>query len=211
MFDQIIILDIETTGYSSVKNEIIELGLVVVNSEGVKRWSRLIRCRALIPEHITKVTGISDQTYYEEPSVKIEDAVDYLIGLTESRKRTLIVGHDIRRFDLPFINEAFRKLKKKRFHIQNIYDTLLQAKADISNIKSRSFQATQTKAISYKVNRSVSLANIDTYYKFKALEPSHRAQIDALNTFQVLQKQIKKNRYMYMFPKDIQKYILQKV
>ena len=65
-----VVFDIETTGFSSVKNKIIEIGAVRVE-EGkiVSRFSEFVNPKVPIPFKIEQLTGINDQMVMEAPEI----------------------------------------------------------------------------------------------------------------------------------------------
>ena len=127
MFDYIC-FDIETGGLSETKNPITEIALVVYDCEKfqekarfetfVKPYDGLV----LEPDAL-KHTGITLEML-EEDGVDIEDLVDYMVELFKTfaygnarfKYKPVLVGHNISKFDVPFIEYAFKRQKL------NLYD-----------------------------------------------------------------------------------------
>ncbi len=100
-----VVFDIETTGFSPVKNRIIEIGAVKVrNGEILDRFSTFVNPQAPIPYEIVKLTGIEDTHVADAPI--IESALrDFL----EFCQDAVLVAHNAG-FDMSFIEENCRRL-----------------------------------------------------------------------------------------------------
>ncbi len=103
LFDNIVVLDTETTGIDSKKDEIIELAAVQVSQEKeLDSFDVLIKLsegRRLPPE-ITKLTGISEEDILRE-GVEKREACERLCKML-SEENTLVVAYNAQ-FDLCFI------------------------------------------------------------------------------------------------------------
>lgn len=67
-----IAVDVETTGFSVKKNDIIEIGAVkVCNGEVVDRFSILVNPGKNISKFIEKITGISNEMVSDAPDIKV--------------------------------------------------------------------------------------------------------------------------------------------
>ena len=76
--DNYVVVDIETTGFSPVANEIIEIGaLKVVNNEVIDEFNVLIKIESKIPDNIVRLTGITDELLNDSGI----DAREFLIVL----------------------------------------------------------------------------------------------------------------------------------
>lgn len=98
--DDYTVLDIETTGVSSSNSEIIEIGAVCVrNNEIVDEFCELVKPYRMIPQQITKITGITnDMVKDAEP---IENVLPRFLRFSAD---DIIVGHNVS-FDLNFIRD----------------------------------------------------------------------------------------------------------
>lgn len=69
--DSYVVFDIETTGFSPVKNRIIEIGAVkVVEGKIVDRFSTFVNPRVPIPFRIEQLTSINDEMVMDAPGLK---------------------------------------------------------------------------------------------------------------------------------------------
>lgn len=108
IYDRVVFLDTETTGFDSDKNQMIELAMIATNPEGkTAEFDKFIQLHTepSIPERITKLTGITD--------------LDVSQGITETEAltafgeyaytkswKTLLVAYNAQ-FDLNFLAKAF--------------------------------------------------------------------------------------------------------
>ena len=100
-----VIFDIETTGFSPVKNRIIEIGAVkVVNGEIVDRMDEFVNPEVPIPFDIERLTGISDAMVMDAPTI---DAV--LPQFLEFVGDAALVAHNAS-FDVSFISQNASEL-----------------------------------------------------------------------------------------------------
>ncbi|WP_026507627.1 PolC-type DNA polymerase III [Butyrivibrio sp. MC2013] len=102
---EFVVFDIETTGFSPLKNKIIEIGAVKVkNGEITDRFSEFINPEVPIPFRIEKLTSISDEMVMGAPT---RDVI--IPRFVEFCKGCVLVGHNVS-FDISFINENCREL-----------------------------------------------------------------------------------------------------
>ena len=95
-----IVLDIETTGFSRVENEIIEFAAVrYAYGKETARYQTLIQPRNPIPLSITALTGISMSDVADAPF--LEDVSGDILSFIGNRP---IVGHNGVSFDFPFLS-----------------------------------------------------------------------------------------------------------
>lgn len=79
--DNYVVVDIETTGFSPVANEIIEIGaLKVVNNEVIDEFNVLIEIESKIPDNIVRLTGITDELL-NDSGIDARKQLYYLISL----------------------------------------------------------------------------------------------------------------------------------
>ncbi|MFA5954317.1 MAG: 3'-5' exonuclease [Patescibacteria group bacterium] len=102
-----IVLDIETTGfYYAGGDEIIELAAErVVNRVVVDRFHAFIRPSIAVPPAATAVHGLTDTFLAEHGS----DAASVFQDFAKFVEQGILVGHNIRNFDFPFLEHHFSR------------------------------------------------------------------------------------------------------
>ena len=106
LMDSFVVFDIETTGFSSVMNHIIEIGAVKVeNGKIVDRFSTYVNPQEPIPYRITKLTTITDADVMDAPT--IDQVLPEFFAFCEG---CVLVAHNAS-FDTGFIKENARKLE----------------------------------------------------------------------------------------------------
>ncbi len=129
--DEFVVFDIETTGLSSVTDEIIEIGAVLMRGGEVSEtFSEYVDPRRPIPKNITELTGISDETVKGAPP--IDEVLPKFFEFCAGRP---LVAHNAS-FDTGFIRAASSRL---RLPFDNAYiDTLAMSRyvnTDLKNHK----------------------------------------------------------------------------
>ncbi|MBQ0041987.1 MAG: PolC-type DNA polymerase III [Lachnospiraceae bacterium] len=100
-----VVFDLETTGFSCVKNKIIEIGAVkVVNGEIAGRFSSFVNPQIPIPYEIEKVTNINDSMVANERTV--EEVLPEFMQFCEG---SILVAHNAD-FDMSFIIQNCKNL-----------------------------------------------------------------------------------------------------
>ena len=103
--DSFVVFDIETTGFSPVKNRIIEIGAVKVErGEITDRFSKFVNPQTPIPFEINQLTGISDEMVSGAPVIE-----EVLPEFLEFIKGCKLVAHNAS-FDMSFIVENCKRL-----------------------------------------------------------------------------------------------------
>ncbi len=103
--DEAVVFDIETTGFSPQKNEIIEIGAVKVkDGQIIDRFSTFINPRVPIPARITELTSITDEMVMGSRGIKeiLPEFLDFIGS-------AMVVAHNAG-FDTGFIKEKAKKL-----------------------------------------------------------------------------------------------------
>lgn len=97
-------VDLETTGGSATKDRITEIGIVLVDDNGVREWSQLVHPQMRIPLFIEQMTGISNQMVALAPTfAEVAEQVDALL------QGRLFIAHNAR-FDYGFLKNEFKRL-----------------------------------------------------------------------------------------------------
>ncbi len=97
-------VDIETTGGPAQRESITEIGIIEVDEDGVREWSSLVRPGMRIPEHIERLTGISNEMVADAP--RFAELADTVFDRLDGR---LFVAHNAR-FDHGHLRAAFRRV-----------------------------------------------------------------------------------------------------
>lgn len=160
-----VVLDIETTGTSLEKDEIIEIGALKVESGAVtEEFSMLIRINGEIPVEIQKLTGITEKEL-QSMGRPLEEVLEKLFEFAGNR---IIVGHNVT-FDYNFIRAACRKMKLEMRLETASRDTLALSRRKIKGVGSYQLEALM-KHLGYEVSNA------------------HRALADCYFTWQLYQK-----------------------
>jgi len=97
-------VDLETTGTSTTKDSITEIGIVLVDGDNVREWNRLLYPEMRIPPFIEQMTGISNDMVQRAPlfAEVAEDVAELLRG-------RLFIAHNAR-FDYGFLKNEFKRI-----------------------------------------------------------------------------------------------------
>ena len=99
-----VVFDLETTGFSSAKDKIIEIGAVKVeNGEITDKYSTFVNPKIPIPFRITQLTSITDEMVMESP--EIETILPQFLKFVGD---AVLVAHNAS-FDVGFIEENCRQ------------------------------------------------------------------------------------------------------
>ncbi len=131
MIKDYVAFDLETTGMSAERNEIIEIGAVKVEGgKVVDRFSSFVNPHQPIPPEIVRLTGISDDM--------VKDAADAAFVVPEFVRFSegyMLVGHNLM-FDFTFTRISASRLGLP-FEHEGV-DTLKVARKVLSDLPSRS-------------------------------------------------------------------------
>lgn len=98
------VIDIETTGLSAIKNDIIEISaLKIRNDEITEKFSSLINPQIHINSFISQLTGITDEMVEKAPLI-----TEVLPLFTKFLADDCILGHNVN-FDIKFICDKLKK------------------------------------------------------------------------------------------------------
>ena len=123
-----VVLDLETTGLNYKQDEIIEIAAIKCTGEEILSFRELVKPESSVPANITKLTGITDEMLQGASS--IENVLPKFLDFIGSCK---LVGHNIKTFDILFLNQACQKLGLP--NIKNrITDTLPLARKTLSGL-----------------------------------------------------------------------------
>ncbi|KUO76143.1 MAG: DNA polymerase III subunit alpha [Clostridia bacterium BRH_c25] len=160
--DEFIVFDIETTGLSSINDRITEIGAVRIRQgQLVDKFSELINPEMLIPDNITKLTGITNAMVKDKGTIK-----DILPKFLEFAGDSPLIAHNAS-FDCGFIRAKARELGLEISNI--IIDTLQLSRTLLPQLKR------------HKLNLVCEYLGIN-------LENHHRASDDAEATAEMMLK-----------------------
>ncbi|MDE6415986.1 MAG: 3'-5' exonuclease [Duncaniella sp.] len=171
----IIFFDLETTGTNITSDRIVEISLIKVmpNGEEIER-TRRINPTIPIPAEATAVHHITDADVANEPTFK-----QVARSLAELFAGCDIAGFNSNRFDVPMLDEEFRRAGVK-------FDFSKARFVDVQTIFHKKEQRTMVSA--YR------------FYCDKDLEAAHSANADTRATYEVLKAQL--DRYSDL-PNDV--------
>ena len=96
-------VDLETTGANATVDRITEIGVILVDEDGVRQWSRLIYPQIRISAFIEQLTGISNAMVSDAPC--FEAVAEELSTLLQGY---LFIAHNAR-FDYGFLKNEFKR------------------------------------------------------------------------------------------------------
>jgi DNA polymerase-3 subunit epsilon len=125
------VIDIETTGLSGHTCQIIEVAAVRYRRHAEAGRYVSLAYAEYIPYFITNLTGIKQDMVDGAPveSVVLDELLDFIGGDT-------LIGHNIVRFDAPFIEARYRFLIDRSFSLKNRkIDTLALARRAMPGLR----------------------------------------------------------------------------
>lgn len=105
MVNNYVLLDLETTGATPLRDRIIEIALIKFkDGKEIARWQSLINPEITIPNFIQSFTGITNEMVYKAPIFEkvADELLDYLEG-------TVMYAHNVR-FDYGFLKAEFKRI-----------------------------------------------------------------------------------------------------
>ncbi|SJZ57297.1 3'-5' exonuclease [Mycoplasmopsis verecunda] len=182
--NKFIVLDIETTGLNPKENEITEISAIkVIDGKIVDQFSTLVSIKGELPEFISRKTHITSDMLLNQPNIEqvMNEFNNFIQDFT-------LIGHNIKSFDLPFLN----------------YHSIISIGKEITNEAIDTLALAREK-LSLSRNK---LGNVCSYFGIEySEEQNHRAMQDVLCTWMVYQElgNIKstksKEQYSYHFDK----------
>lgn len=147
-----VVFDLETTGLNYKQDEIIEIAAVKYNGEEITTFNQLVKPISIVPENITKLTGITNEMLQDAAS--IETVLPEFLQFIGKCK---LVGHNIKTFDILFLNQACQNLGLPTVKNKTV-DTLTLARKKLSGLAN------------YKLSTICEYYGIDTSGAHRALE-----------------------------------------
>jgi len=104
----LVFVDLETTGGNAAYHRITEVGIVrVEKGVSVEEWSSLVNPECRIPSHIESFTGISNEMVAAAP--RFADIAKLVLEKLQSPSPPVFVAHNAR-FDYAFLRAEFRRV-----------------------------------------------------------------------------------------------------
>lgn len=166
LLDTYVVFDLETTGFSNIRDKIIEIGAVKVRQgQIVDSYSTFVNPGIPIPYNITRLTDITDQMVAKER--KIEEVLPEFLSFVGD---AVLVAHNAA-FDVGFIeqNMRYQEIERKKF---TVLDTIAMARVLLPTLGR------------FKLNTVAKALNIP-------LEHHHRAVDDAKTTADIFVEFVK--------------------
>ncbi len=159
---ELVVFDIETTGFNARKDDIIEIGAVKIKDRKIiDSFNTFVSTSMKLPDKIIELTGITDNMLVGAPSIK-----EALTGFKEFvGENSILIAHNAS-FDVKFIKEKYLVNFNEKYDMP-VIDTLELSKALIKGVKN------------YKLNTLTKKFDI-------VLENHHRAVDDAKATAMLL-------------------------
>lgn len=156
------VVDLETTGLSPARDEIIEIGALLVDKgfRTIGEFSTLVKPRVALPPQITRLTGI-DQELLDSQGIRLQDGFRQLLDFLGDRP---VFAHNAA-FDQSFLVNASAQCGLAFPNV--MYDTICMAEAAWPELDSYAL---------FSLAQRMGLGN----------SPAHRALADAKATLDVL-------------------------
>lgn len=164
----VIAIDLETTGFNTKKDAILEIGVVKLSAGKIEKWSTLITPPKIIPADVSKLTGLTLKDFTEENTMPLEQALKHFRTVLVPSHNYLIVAHNIS-FETRFLN-----------HFLASYG-LPKLREKYTDCSLKSFKRKYPKAKA-KLNDACKKCNIPTS------NVNHRALEDAFKCFKLYMK-----------------------
>ena len=168
------VVDLETTGFSSLRDRVVEVAAIKVRNGRIKEEFQSLIYTDYIPYYATRVHGIDIDMVADAPSLNTvrNKFRDFTHGC-------ILVGHNIKSFDLPFLVNAFDVDEDAC-----CVDTLKISRCLFSSHRSHKLEV---------VARRLGISN----------KKYHRALDDAMVTARVFLEFLKKEKKKFRILKDI--------
>ncbi len=209
IIDDYCVLDFETTGFSPIYDRAIEIGLLKVrNNEIIDKYSSLINPRCIIDEHITKLTGITNEMVADQPKI-----TDLKSQILEFIGDDIVLGH-YTSFDVAFLqngldielpNEYIDTLQFSRKLYKELSHHRLSDLTEYLNIHQNEHRSIDdciaTKELYDKIkekmlNDNLTVDNLFYKSKYKPGHPRHREKFD-INSIKPESFEIDEDNFFY--------------
>ncbi|XP_057962981.1 exonuclease DPD1, chloroplastic/mitochondrial [Malania oleifera] len=173
----VIVFDIETTGFSRVRDRIIEIALQDLTGGENSTFQTLVNPECYVPN--PHVHGITNHMVNRPEVPRMEDLIPILLQYVKSRQKpggyVLWVAHNARSFDVPFLINEFSRCSTEVPENWRFVDTIPLARE-------------KNKSEGLKVSSGTSLQALREFYKIQLIGSAHRAMSDVNTLSLVLQR-----------------------
>lgn len=159
-------IDLETSGLDPELHEILEIGVIVTDFKLKELGS--LNCK-VIPVYIEgaeekalKTCGY-DKELWEKEAIPLKEALKKLNKLVPFKEKAIPVGHNIKRFDIPFMRKAYKE--------EGIFDILSWTMIDTWDL------AATYKVISGEQLPNFKLGTLASHFGIE-IKTAHRAMDD---------------------------------
>lgn len=129
------VFDLETTGMSPVRDRIVEIGAVRIETDGtMSRYETLVHPGVPIPWQVSRIHGITDEMVADAP--KFKDAAYPFLDFIKGSK---LVAHNAR-FDLSFLQESLARTGLPVWKY-GVYDSIILIRRAYPGLPSYSLQS----------------------------------------------------------------------
>jgi len=105
MLNRYVLLDLETTGATPLKDRITEIALIrFENGQEIDRWQTLVNPQTNIPDFIQSLTGITNEMVEDAPT--FEQVAGKLLDYLDD---AVMCAHNVR-FDHGFLKAEFKRI-----------------------------------------------------------------------------------------------------
>ena len=112
--------DLETTGFSPKQHRIVQYALIGCDADGSSmHLEELVNPQMRIPMETTRIHGIDDNDVKDVPQFR-----EYIAEISTAMEGAVIVGHNVERFDWPFLRSEFLRAGQPMPKPLVILDTL---------------------------------------------------------------------------------------
>ena len=116
--------DLETTGLSAKKDRIVQYALIGCDSTGDEmHLESLVNPKLAIPREVSNIHGI-----YDDDVRSLPDFSSHAQDIHDALQGAVVIGHNIERFDWPFLRAEFIRVGMLMPEPIAILDTLIVAK-----------------------------------------------------------------------------------
>ena len=180
---KIVAFDLETSGFRPDKDEVLEIGAVAYFPSTSERrfFKRLILNRRPIHKKAIQIHGLSSEYLRDHGAVTLQEAMkDFVDFCSEDCHSIKIVGHNIMRFDMRFLEINLGRTGLALPRVHSIHDTYIVERRLVSTSGPRR-------------GRGLGLKDCCLYRGIPVSGKTHRALYDSYLALRLYRKQWKQS------------------